>query len=76
MIQSPQGTWKNKDHTVTFQNDAVVVYKCGCKESKLESTEYYFYPCDQHKEHPEYGKDCPECGGYEHNHRSGCAAVE
>jgi uncharacterized phage protein (TIGR01671 family) len=28
------------------------------------------------KEHPQYGKDCPECGGWEHNHKANCAAVE
>jgi hypothetical protein len=27
-------------------------------------------------QHPDYGKDCPECGGYERNHRTNCAAVE
>ena|ERR1700685_151618 len=24
----------------------------------------------------EYGKECPECGGFERNHRENCAAVE
>lgn len=24
----------------------------------------------------EYGKECPECGGFERNHRANCAAVE
>jgi hypothetical protein len=27
-------------------------------------------------EHPDYGKDCPECQGYERNHRANCAAAE
>jgi uncharacterized phage protein (TIGR01671 family) len=26
--------------------------------------------------HPDYGRDCQECGGWQYNHRAGCAAVE
>jgi uncharacterized phage protein (TIGR01671 family) len=28
------------------------------------------------KDHPDFGRDCPECGGYERNHKANCAAVE
>jgi hypothetical protein len=28
------------------------------------------------KEHADYGKECPECGGWERNHNANCAAVE
>lgn len=31
---------------------------------------------DDEAEHPEFGKPCEECGGWQYNHRSGCAAVE
>lgn len=34
---------------IIYKDDTVIVYKCGCKESRLEVPEYFVIECKNHK---------------------------
>ena len=39
---------KIKDKEPWFSDDTMIAYKCGCRESRLESPEYWSEECDTH----------------------------
>lgn len=39
---------------IIYEDNFVKVYKCGCRESKLESLEHYIELCKKHKKDIKY----------------------